>query len=344
MNGAILKFIHTADTHLGFEITRITQSHPLGRWKRADTILKNFLTVLEHAGDMGADLFIHSGDLFNKYYIPREILDELVRPVFALAKAGTRILIIPGNHERSEFPLDLFHGSRGIFVFDQPKSLLFNLNGYSVGIAGFPFIRKDSKRTFLRAMEETEYHHLRSDFNLLITHQVFDQACVGPAGFVFKTGRQDTVSRETVPPDFEYIAAGHIHRFQILDHPLKPGIKFVYPGSIQRVSFAEMHEDKGFIEAEVLNNRIETRFIPLPVYDMEMVEIQASGLSTEECLVAVRNQFWRCDENLVIRFNLTGGNKIGDYPRLNFQALRDEMPPILECQFAIKAGQKWVMR
>ena len=119
-----------------------------------------------------------------------------------------------------------------------------------------------------RALGDTEYHPLRSDFNLLVTHQAFDQACVGPAGFVFSPGRQDTVSRKTIPLDFEYIAAGHIHRYQVLDHPLKPGIKFVYPGSTQRISFAEMDEDKGFVEAEVLNNRIETRFLPLPVYTL----------------------------------------------------------------------------
>lgn len=105
-----------------------------------------------------------------------------------------------------------------------------------------------------------------------------------------------------------------------------------------------MNEDKGFVEVEVINNRIETRFVPLPVYDMEMVEIQAGGLSSQECLEAIRSQFWRCDEDRVIRFNLTGGDKIGDYSEVDFQKLRAEMPPILEYLFAIKASQKWVMR
>ena len=105
-----------------------------------------------------------------------------------------------------------------------------------------------------------------------------------------------------------------------------------------------MNEDKGFIEAEVINNRIETRFIPLPVYDMEIVEIKASGLSAEECVKEIRDQFWRFDENRIIRFNLTGGSKTGDYPDVDFQALRAEMPPIIECLFAIKAGSRWIMK
>jgi 3',5'-cyclic AMP phosphodiesterase CpdA len=146
-----LKFVHTADTHLGFEITKIAQSDPRGRKHRADSIFSNFVTIVKHAIEMEADLFIHSGDLFNKYYIPREILDELIRPFLELVRSGIPVLLIPGNHERSVFPFDLFHGAKNVFVFDRPKSLSLTVDGYSVGIAGFPFIREDSRRTFLKA-------------------------------------------------------------------------------------------------------------------------------------------------------------------------------------------------
>ena len=218
------------------------------------------------------------------------------------------------------------------------------LDGYMVGIAGFPFIREDSKWTFLKALEETEYGDLRSDFNFLVTHQAFDQATVGPVDFTFHTGRRDTVSRHTIPLDFDYIAAGHIHRYQILPHPLKPGLNFVYPGSTQRISFAEMDEEKGFVEGEILNNRIETRFVPLPVYDMEIVRIEAAGLSAKDCENELESQFWRCSENIVIRFSLTGGAKEKDYPDIDFHEVRAKMPPVLECQFAVKTKNRWVMR
>ncbi len=339
-----MKFIHTADTHLGFEITKIAQSDPVGRQNRADSIFENFVSIVEHAIEMEADLFIHSGDLFNKYYIPREVLDELIRPFMDLVRVGIPVLLIPGNHERSEFPFDLFHGVKNVFVFDRPKSLSLTLDGYSVGIAGFPFIREDSRRTFLKALEETDYAELRSDFNILVTHQAFDQATVGPVDFTFREGRPDTVSRHTLPLDFEYIAAGHIHRHQILAHPLRPGLNFVYPGSTQRISFAEMHEEKGFVVGEVLNDRIETRFMPLPAYDMEIVEVEAAGMSAKDLEEAIKSQYWRFCEELVLRFNLTGGTRLSDYPDLDFQGLRAKMPPILECQFMMRAGKRWVMK
>jgi DNA repair exonuclease SbcCD nuclease subunit len=339
-----MKFVHTADTHLGFEITKVSQEHPPGRKNRADAIFRNFLTVIDHAKTIEADLFVHSGDLFNKYYIPREILDELIRPLLDLERLGTRVLIIPGNHERSQFPFDLFHGAPGVHVFDEPKALTFHINGYTTCIAGFPFIRDHSRRLFDEALRETRYEGQRSDLNILITHQAFDQAVVGPNDFVFRPGRSDTVSRHTIPTDFDYVAAGHIHRYQILLHPLKPSLHFVYPGSIQRMSFAEMHEEKGFIEGEILHNRIETRFFPLPAYDMEMVQIEASGLSAADCEEAIKDQFWRFNEDLVIRFKLVGGERLKDYPDVDFQRLRAESPPVLDCQFALRTRQRWVMR
>ena len=76
-----MKFVHTADTHLGFEVTKISQCHPQGRIWRADAVFNNLSTVVQYAMEHEADLFIHSGDLFNKYDIPnqfRRLRDDLV--------------------------------------------------------------------------------------------------------------------------------------------------------------------------------------------------------------------------------------------------------------------------
>ncbi len=330
-----MKFVHTADTHLGFEVTRTPQADARGRRSRAEAIYENFRTTVRHALEIEAELYIHSGDLFNKYYIPREKLDGLIGPIRDLSRRGVRVLIIPGNHERSQFPFDLFHGAGGVCVFDRPKSLVFSVGGYQLGVAGFPFIRENSRRTFVAALELTEYAQLRTDLNFLLTHQAFDQAVVGPAGFVFRAGRSDTVERSTVPLDFDYVAAGHIHRRQLLCHPLKPGVVFAYPGSVQRISFAEKDEDKGFIEGEIRDNRVELRFVPLPVHEMESVEIDVAGLSAADGERAIRDQFWRFDKDRVLRFKLTGAGKASEFPAIDFDRLRAEMPPILECQFAL---------
>ena len=50
-------------------------------------------------------------------------------------------------------------------------------------------------------------------------------------------------------PEFDYVALGHIHRHQDLNEGRQPPV--VYAGSIERVDFGELNEDKGFIIAEV---------------------------------------------------------------------------------------------
>ena len=49
--------------------------------------------------------------------------------------------------------------------------------------------------------------------------------------------------------DFDYVALGHIHRFQDLNEGAHPPV--VYAGSIERVDFGELKEEKGFVIAEV---------------------------------------------------------------------------------------------
>jgi hypothetical protein len=77
---------------------------------------------------------------------------------------------------------------------------------------------------------------------------------------------------------------------------------------------------------------------------MEIVEIECAGRTAVDCEEAIKSQFWRFDQDLVIRFSLTGGTKKGDYPDIDFDGLRSAMPHVLECQFAIKTRQRWILR
>jgi DNA repair protein SbcD/Mre11 len=339
-----MKFVHTADTHLGYEILKVAWPDEDGRTRRAATITRNFQQVVEHTRLVGADLLLHAGDLFNKYYFSAQQCAEQVSPLIQLARDGVPVVIIPGNHERSSLPFDLFHGVPNIHVFSEPNFVVLNLAGYRVGIAGFPFLRNDSRRLFLNALAATGYRRQRTDFNILLVHQAFDSAVVGPRDFMFTTRRSDTVNRADIPAAFHYVAAGHIHRYQILMHPLYPGHQIVYPGSIQRMSFAEIEEDKGFIEAETVDSSIITTLRPLPAYPMERVVIQAGHRPVEEVVEEIRAQFWRAHDDLVLRFFLTGGRRVSDYPALDYARLRQEIPQVLECQFLVDCVRKNELR
>jgi hypothetical protein len=72
---------------------------------------------------------------------------------------------------------------------------------------------------------------------------------VGPAGFTFRGGK-DVVPRSALPREFHAVLSGHIHRRQVLEGTPSGGPPVLYPGSVERTSFAEKDEEKGFYEIE----------------------------------------------------------------------------------------------
>ena len=72
---------------------------------------------------------------------------------------------------------------------------------------------------------------------------------------------------------FDYIALGHIHS------PQKLGEKIVYPGSIERVSFAEEGEEKKFVYAEIGGSNPRIEFIPLNCRPMKTIRVDWRGLN-----------------------------------------------------------------
>jgi len=86
------------------------------------------------------------------------------------------VVIIPGITSGPNSPLTSSPACGASNVLDRPKSLLLHLEWVFGRGCRIPFIREDSKRTFLKALDDTEYDDLRCDLNFLVVHQTFDEA------------------------------------------------------------------------------------------------------------------------------------------------------------------------
>lgn len=235
-----IRFLHLADTHIGAR-------HP-GRGS-GDPYLVNFRRALAPAARGEVDLVLHGGDLFHRSRPPPKRLYEAAETLRAAAEGGAEVVVVPGNHERSLVPCRMLLAHRRIHLVDRPRTVRLALGGIEIAIFGFPFVRRDPRAQFKTVLRTAGWPAARAGVNVLLCHQTFDGATVGPVDYCFRRG-PDVIPRTWVPTAFDYLALGHIHRHQMLPHPRRPTLAFAYPGSTERTARAERFEEKGYLAGE----------------------------------------------------------------------------------------------
>jgi DNA repair exonuclease SbcCD nuclease subunit len=257
------------------------------------------------------DFIIHSGDFFNRSKPPPKVVDRGVKPFQLAARKGIPVFIIPGNHERSRLPLGLlpfFNDNLNLFV--DPRSYLFEKNGILIKITGFPYIRHKARTTFSETLKKALNNSIsnnttRYDYSILVVHQLL--AGSRTENYTFRRG-YNVIPILQVLRKFNYIACGHVHRFQFLYDTKSPFLKstnkfysaeqdpkaynwhfdyqnssctqfpnpiIAYAGSLERVSFMERNEPKGYLIGELKpsNNRHKKMNLKIRFHELSAVKM-----------------------------------------------------------------------
>ncbi|MHA1967074.1 MAG: metallophosphoesterase family protein [Candidatus Hodarchaeales archaeon] len=279
MNETIISFFHFGDTHFGVNFAKNSRNQLKKEFSNL-FFTKSEEAIKQAIKSHKVDFIVHSGDFFNRSKPPPEVVDRAVKPFSETANKGIPVYLLPGNHERSKLPFGLLHYQDNINVFKNPKSFIFKKDGVIVQLTGFPYIRHFAKNKFTEVVKQASEHNLpfNPHYKILVIHQLIEGSRV--YNYVFRSGH-NVIQSSDVPMGFNYIACGHVHRFQFL-RPQKWSSSYLstsksrlieqdcinrnwnllddgaplismkdpiiaYPGSLERVSMAERFEPKGFI-------------------------------------------------------------------------------------------------
>jgi exonuclease SbcD len=327
-----------ADTHLGFDYPVRPR---VERRRRGPDFFENFQRVLDYARKTHPDLVLHGGDLFFRAKVPSLIVDMVYADLFEFAGEGIPLLIVPGNHERSILPASLFLEHPNLFIFDRPRTFSFDVNGSQVALSGFPCRRKDVRQQFSGLLAESGWHKHSAACQLLCLHQTVEGATVGPTGYTFRSG-QDVIPRSRLPQQAAAVLSGHIHRQQVLKEKsingeISPPV--VYPGSIERTSFAEKDERKGFyeiifVEAQDKGWQIEKLdFHELPARPMLDITL-GNHLKPSDVGAFIREQTSEIDPDAIIRLRCEPGTTAAVKSAVTSSLLREKLPETMNYQFS----------
>jgi exonuclease SbcD len=290
-----MRIVFFADTHLGFD----HPIHPrIARRRRGADFFSNYQTVLDHAVQTAADLLIHGGDMFFRSKIPPKIVELAYEPLLRVLDSGIKMLIVPGNHERSRLPAAPILKHPGLHLMDSPRSFSIESQGMRVRVGGFPNIRHDVQGRFSEAVAASGILDGPVERRILLLHQAIENAVVGVQNYRFRKG-PDVISLNQFPPGLDLVLSGHIHRQQELR--TSGGTPILYSGSIERTSFAERLEQKGFYEIFVEEGGLSRRFIPLPARPMVEIVLRSHLTDQDQIAAFLRSQASVMDNQSIVR-------------------------------------------
>jgi DNA repair exonuclease SbcCD nuclease subunit len=335
-----VRILLLADTHLGIDLPRRPR---IERRRRGHDFAANYERALQAARDHAVHAVVHGGDIFYRSRVPASLVQAGFVPLKRLADAGIPVYVVPGNHERSAIPFPLLAEHPHIHLFDRPRTFIAEWDGIRVALAGFPFQRSGVRGTFRALLDETGWERAAADVNLLCVHQCVEGATVGPQNYTFRHG-DDVVSADDVPAPFAAVLAGHIHRHQVLTTDLRGRpipTPVIYPGSIERTSFAERDEEKGYVVLEVgaagERGGVLRRwtFHALPARPMVIEEIEAHGADRADMHRLLAAAIGRAPEDAVLRIRVHGVPGAGGFAALRGASVRALAPPTMNVEVAL---------
>lgn len=338
----IVRILFLADTHLGFDYPfrpRVEKN------RRGPDFFANYARALEHTSRERIDCVVHGGDLFFRSKVPAGLVDMAFAPLRRVADRGIPVFIVPGNHERSVIPFRLLAEHPGIHIFDEPRTVRLDIRGVTAAFAGFPHVREGVRRDFPRIVEETGWRPAPADIIFLCMHQCVEGAVVGPHGFMFTTGG-DVVRGADIPPGPAAVLSGHIHRRQVLtrDRSGKPlPAPVLYPGSVERTSFAEKDEPKGYfiLETDVAAPEkpgLRWTFHELPARPMVPATLPVEGLSGPEVTARIRDVLAGLPPNAVVKLTVRGTPLPDALSALGAAAIRAAAPDTMQVTVTFPDG------
>ncbi|MBT5058520.1 MAG: hypothetical protein HOM68_18410 [Gemmatimonadetes bacterium] len=309
-----MRILLLADTHIGFDLPRRTR---VTRRRRGHDFLANFRLALTPALRREVDFVVHGGDLLFRSIVPPSTVEMAMEPLVEVAEAGIPVYLVPGNHERSKIPAHLWANNPLIHVFDQPRTFFHEVGERSIAISGFPYVR-DVRQHFTSLIDATGHRADSADVAILCMHQAVEGARVGGSDFTFRNGK-DVVRGGDIPGSLDAIFTGHIHRAQVLRRDLQRNIlaaPVIYPGSVERTSWAEQDEPKGYVIVTIGESETATdhrrvtdhrslEWVQLPARPMVDVHVQ-SATHRETVESSLQSQLARLPKNAIVRVHLQG--------------------------------------
>ena len=309
--------MHFGDVHFGVE--NYGRFDPLtGLPSRLVDFRDALLQAIDIALDAGIELAVFAGDAYKTRDPNQTHQREFAQCLSRLTRAGVPIVMLAGNHDIPNTKgranaIEIFGALSGenLHVFDTPSlKVVETKSGTRVQIAAMPYLikslvlsREENKD---KGVQETTQlivdryaagiHALAAQCDpdlptILMGHFSVANAKLSANQVGYLTNEPEVLLSVLTQPAFDYVALGHIHRYQDLNKGQQPPV--VYSGSIERIDFGERSEEKGFALVDLVKGASEVKHVTVktrPFVEIDVDATDAGENPTEKIVAAIKKQ------------------------------------------------------
>ncbi len=284
---SVIRLLHFADAHI--DMAGHGRHDPeSGLPYRVMDFLKALDSIVDAAINEKVDLIIFAGDAYKDRTPVPTFQREWGRRILRLSRAEIPTLMLVGNHDLSPaagraHALQEFETLEIPFikVISRPTVLTpQDLGGLPLQVIALPWVTRSGLMANLEPTAENQ-KNINAKLEELVTQFVLERideadphiplilaahASVQGARYgserTVMLGNDMLLSTGLVTnPRLDYVALGHIHKAQNLNEGHHPPV--IYPGSIERVDFGEVNDEKYYVLAEVARGESKVQFCHL---------------------------------------------------------------------------------
>ncbi|MBN2304599.1 MAG: exonuclease SbcCD subunit D [Anaerolineae bacterium] len=313
-----IRLLHFADVHIGMENYGRTDPET-GVSTRVLDFLRRMDDMIAYAREHDVDLAIFAGDAFKSRNPTPTFQREFAYRVQDLAALCPVVLLV-GNHdlptiERRASSIEIYETLRVPNVTLGRDYQLHEIDTKRgpvlVGTAPYPVrahllrdmdIPHNATIAEIDAILERHLENVLGDMAERATHYAMPRVLTGHfsvAGAAFGSERSVMLGRDIIvpistldDPAWDYVALGHIHKYQNLTLGRTGAPPVVYSGSLERIDFGEEGDKKGFVWVELERGRTHVTFEEVDCRPFVTLRIDVQGQSepTRAVLAAIRQK------------------------------------------------------
>jgi len=293
-----MRLLHFGDLHIGME--NYGRPDPLtGLNTRLNDFLRCFDEAIDFAVSNRVDLVIFTGDAFKNREPTPTHQREFAKRIHRLSHERIPTVLVVGNHDVASLPgkadaLDIYTTLEvpGVWVGRRAEVHNISTAAGSIQVATLPWIPRwqqsepSDTAAQVRQLAEALDPTIPA---VLAAHCGVEGARLSSEARLTASYEPTVSASDLANSAFDYVALGHIHRFQDLNEGRQPPV--VYCGSMERVDFSEEDEPKGFAVVELEKGRAVYEFAAVCARRFVTINLEAgSSDATGQILAAISSK------------------------------------------------------